>query len=166
MRFVLLANILLLVLSPVKAYAGLEQVYVAKVMVDDKAIVVRKSGKTYLIEKGNGCDSLYRYEGRNVVIVSYGVSLSVGSSLRIPGSDEECRIWSSEEIGACKAGHWILNILGDGEVVVLEDRSFWRVAPVDAEYTSRWFLREQVFICGNAMINTSSGEKVRVKRFR
>lgn len=81
------------------ARAGTEAVFVKKAM-DDTAILVRANGDTYLIEKGVGCLSLRRYEGKRVYISSPGLFLGVGSSLLIPDADQQCRIWNSELIGA------------------------------------------------------------------
>lgn len=80
-------------------YAGVEEVYVAKVMSnDDNAIIVRKNGEAYLIEKGIGCFSFWQYEGKKVLIVSPGLFLGIGSKLLIPENDQECRIWDSKEL--------------------------------------------------------------------
>lgn len=74
-----------------------EYVFVQKVM-DDKAVIVRSTGATYVIEKGVGCLSLWRYEGKRVIIGSPGLFLGVGSRLLIPDLGQECRIWDSKEI--------------------------------------------------------------------
>lgn len=82
------------------AHARVEEVYVAKVLDDDdKTIIVRRSGEAYLIEKGTGCLSLWRYEGKVVLIISPGIFLGVGSKLLIPQANQECRIWDSESLG-------------------------------------------------------------------
>jgi hypothetical protein len=81
------------------AHAGMESVVVKKAM-DDKAIIVRASGEMYLIEKGVGCLSLWRYEGKRVYINSPGLFSGVGSSLLIPDADQQCRIWNSESLGS------------------------------------------------------------------
>lgn len=75
--------------------AATASVRVTKAM-DDKAIITRRSGESYLIEKGVGCLSLWRYEGKTVLIVSPGLFLGVGSKLLIPEVDQECRIWDSK----------------------------------------------------------------------
>lgn len=77
--------------------AGVEKVLVLKVM-DDTAIIRRANGESYLIEKGVGCLSLWRHEGKRVLIKSPNLFLGVGSSLIIPGRDQECRIWDSDQI--------------------------------------------------------------------
>lgn len=79
------------------AVAATETVQVTKAM-DDKAIITRRNGESYLIEKGVGCLSLWRYEGKTVLIVSPGLFLGVGSRLLIPELDQECRIWNSERL--------------------------------------------------------------------
>lgn len=94
---------LLLLLTTRPAAAGVEGVFVKKVM-DDKAIVVRSNGDTYLIEKGVGCLSLWRFEGKSVYISSPGLFLGVGSRLLIPDAGQECRIWDSERLGTTALG--------------------------------------------------------------
>jgi hypothetical protein len=74
-----------------------EYVTVQKVM-DDQAIVIRSNGATYLIENGVGCLSLWRYEGKRVVVSSPGLFLGVGSKLIIPDLGQECRIWNSKQV--------------------------------------------------------------------
>jgi hypothetical protein len=81
------------------AHAEVEAVTVRKAM-DDKAIIVTSNGGIYLIEKGVGCLSLWRYEGKRVYVNSPGLFLGVGSSLLIPDADQQCRIWNSESLGS------------------------------------------------------------------
>jgi hypothetical protein len=84
-------------LSP--AFAGAEAVYIYKVLEsDDKAIIMRRNGEAYLIEKGVGCLSLWRYEEKTALVVSSGLFAGIGSSLVIPDEDQECRIWNAEQI--------------------------------------------------------------------
>jgi 4-fold beta flower protein len=82
--------------------ASPEYVLVQKVM-DDQAVIVRSNGATFLIEKGIGCLSLWRYEGKRVVIDSPGLFLGVGSKLVIPDAEQECRIWNSKQIDSPRA---------------------------------------------------------------
>ncbi len=77
------------------AIAGTESVEVVKTW-DDNAIIGRRNGDMYLIEKGTGCMSLGRYEGRDVLVVSPGSFLGVGSALLIPEADQRCRVWNAE----------------------------------------------------------------------
>lgn len=74
-----------------------EYVVVQKVL-NDSALVVRGTGALYLIEKGVGCLSLWRYEGKKAVVYSPGQFLGVGSKLILPDQNQECRIWDSKEI--------------------------------------------------------------------
>jgi len=86
------------------AIAGAEWVFVAKVLSDDnKGIIVRANGEAYLIEKGIGCLSFWRYEGKRVLIVSPGLFLGVGSKLVLPDADQQCRIWDSKTLGQWSA---------------------------------------------------------------
>jgi len=82
------------------AYSSVEVVYIAKVMDnDDNAIIIRRNGEAYLIEKGVGCLSLWQYEGKEVLITSPGLFLGIGAHLLIPDSNQKCKIWNSEFIG-------------------------------------------------------------------
>jgi len=82
------------------AYANIEKVYVAKIMDnDDKAIIVRNNGDAYMIEKGIGCLSLWRYEGKMVLINSPSLFLGIGARLIILDSNQDCKIWDSKFIG-------------------------------------------------------------------
>jgi hypothetical protein len=76
------------------AHGFIEEVYVAETRTnDDRAVIIRSSGEIYLIEKGNGCVSLWRYEGNRVLIASPGLFLALGSKLLIPESHQHCSIW-------------------------------------------------------------------------
>lgn len=88
---------LFLLINTDNSDAASEYVTVQKVM-DDSAIIVRQNGSIYLIQKGVGCLSLWRYEGKSVVINSPGLFLGVGSTLILPDQDQKCRIWESEKI--------------------------------------------------------------------
>ncbi len=91
----------ILVLFPSKAIAAsVEAVYVSKVLdMDYKAIIVRSNGDAYLIEYGIGVLSLWRYEGRTVLIYSPGLFAGIGSKIIIPERDQEARIWDSKYLG-------------------------------------------------------------------
>ena len=81
------------------ALAGSEYVYVQKVLDnDDKGIIVRRNGEAYLIEKGIGCLSFWRYEGKIAVINSPGLFAGIGSYLVLPDDNQDCRIWDAEQI--------------------------------------------------------------------
>lgn len=92
----------LFLLSCTTAFGATEGVLVKKV-INDNAIVVRSNGDTYLIEKGVGCLSLWRYEGKTVYVSSPGLFLGVGARLLIPDADQECAIWKSDLIGSGSA---------------------------------------------------------------
>jgi hypothetical protein len=97
-------SIALLALTSSGLFGATESVRVAKVLDDDKVIIVRRNGESYLIEKGVGCLSLWRFEGKSVLITSPGLFLGVGSSLVLPDADQECRIWDSEPVGNSSHG--------------------------------------------------------------
>jgi len=167
------------------AIGGAEYVYVQKTT-DDQAIVVRRNGDAYLIEKGIGCLSLWRYEGKMVLINFPGIFLGVGSELLIPDLNQRCRIWNSEYLGTvrtpsppslpvpkrpspktgCTDRHWIQSKSDDGSIIILEDGTVWQVDIIDRIDSMLWLPIEDVIICGSTMINLSNGEKVGVIRLK
>lgn len=175
----------LLLCSPLISFADAEWVRVHKSM-DDSGIIIRGNGQAYFIEKGIGCLSFRRYEGRDVLISSPGLFLGIGSKLVIPDLDQECRIRNSEPIfdlgspasitsspnadqlvsTTCEDGHWILSIKSNGELITLEDGSIWQVDSLDTIYTGIWLPITNITVCGNTMINTDDGERVGVSKIR
>ena len=96
------------------AFAGTEAVILQKVMdTDSKAIILRKNGEQHLIEYGVGVISIWRYEGKAVIIHSPGLFLGVGSSIILPGEDQKARIWDSEQLGTSTTGHALPADQGD-----------------------------------------------------
>lgn len=92
---VLALGILLLVQAAADARGFIEEVYLAKIETnEDRAVIRRSNGETYLIEKGNGCVSLWRYEGARVLIVYPVLFLGRGSKLLIPEINQHCSIWT------------------------------------------------------------------------
>lgn len=153
---------------PVSAAAQRGEYVTVQKVTDDTAIIVRSTGATYVIEKGVGCLSLWRYEGKRVVINSPGLFLGVGSRLLIPDMDQECRIWQSDEIqgpapsqlapqasrssaSAAALSCHESSILSpvpfmgnDGEVFKLSDGSYWKV---NYEYEYLYEYYPSVTIC-------------------
>jgi len=85
---------------PTFAFAVTEYVTVVKILQnDDYGIIVRANGDAYQIEKGVGCLSFWRYEGKQVLISSPGIFLGTGSQLILPDNDQKCRIWDSKKLG-------------------------------------------------------------------
>lgn len=97
-----LSPVLVFLLSAGVSAAGVEKVTVTQVM-NDNVVITRANGESYLIEVGVGCLSLWRYEGRTVLVNSRGLFLGVGSTLVIPELGQNCRIWSSEALEASSA---------------------------------------------------------------
>lgn len=175
--------IIILMLIAQSAKAASEWVHLYKAMNDD-AIVVRKNGDAYQIEKGVGCLSLWQFEGKAILISSPGLFLGVGSELILPDSDQKCRIWDSSSLGSiegltapsqsqpsqqssgCGDGHWIQSIAGNGEIIKLEDGSIWQVDSVDTVISSIWLPISNITICGSYLINTDDGEKVSATRLK
>jgi len=81
------------------AYGGAEYVTVVKILGnDDKGIIERLNGERWLIEKGVGALSFWRFEGKKVIIYSPGIFCGVGSKVILPELDQEARIWNAEKI--------------------------------------------------------------------
>lgn len=92
-----MAACLLVLLLPVVAVAGVEEVLVVKVLTnDDFFIVERKNGERWLLEKGVGAISLWRYEGRRIVIDSPGAFGGIGSQVLLPADRQKARIWDAQ----------------------------------------------------------------------
>jgi len=96
---ILLLILTLIAIPTISSFAESEWVYVEKVLDnDDNAIIVRKNGDSYLINKGLGCISFWRYEGKRVLIFSPSLFLGTGSKLIIPEQGQKCRIWESTKL--------------------------------------------------------------------
>jgi len=171
---------------PLPAVAqGGEYVSVHKVT-DDMAIIGRSNGAIYSIEKGVGCLSLWRYEGKSVVIKSTGLFLGVGSMLLIPELNQECRIWDSKEIqgptssqlqeapsrpsGAPSARSTcyrssVMNptpFMGNnGEIFSLSDGSLWKV---NYEYEYLYEYYPSVIVCPSTGQLLVRGKTLNVER--
>ena len=81
------------------AYADVEAVYVRKVLdSSDKVIIQRRNGEVWLLEYGVGVISIWRYEGKVVLIRSPGFFAGVGSEVMLTDDNETAPIWEAEEI--------------------------------------------------------------------
>jgi hypothetical protein len=98
----LIGLLLVILLSPsATAFAGAESVILVKVMKDDnKLIIQRRNGDQWMITKGVGALSTYRYEGRMVIINSPGIFCGAGSTLLLVDDGQEARIWDAEFLGS------------------------------------------------------------------
>lgn len=65
-------------------------------------------------------------------------------------------------VNACEEGHWIQEVLGDGQIVRLEDGSMWKVDEIDTITTGLWLPVSNVILCSGRMINVDDGESVSV----
>ena len=98
-KYLLFFTISLFLLAT-QVFAATEAVLLLKVMdSDSKAIIERKNGEQYLIEYGVGVISIWRYEGKAVLIQSPGIFLGIGSSIILPNDDQKARIWDSKLLG-------------------------------------------------------------------
>lgn len=91
---------LIMVISFVEVFAGQEYVTLIKILEnDDHAIIERKSGERWHIEKGTGALSLWRFEGKQIIIDSPGIFCGVGSQVILPEMSQQARIWNAEQVG-------------------------------------------------------------------
>lgn len=67
---------------------------------------------------------------------------------------------------ACEDGHWIDEILANGQIIKLEDGSVWKVDRFDALTSSLWLPISDVVVCDDRIINIDDGETVHVRRLR
>jgi len=63
-------------------------------------IIERSNGERWLIEKGVGAISFWRFEGKKILIYSPGLFCGVGSKVILPDVGQEARIWNAEQIDA------------------------------------------------------------------
>lgn len=117
MKRVLAVSTVLLLMIP-RVYGAAEYVNVVKVLEDDdKGIIERRNGERWLIEKGVGAISFWRYEGKRVVIYSPGLFCGVGSKVILPDDKQEARIWNAEQVES--GGGVATSVESDPEVTVL-----------------------------------------------
>jgi hypothetical protein len=94
---ILFAVVMWLVGGDPEAVAATEYVTVVKVLGgDDKGIIQRRNWEKWLIEKGVGALSFWRYDGKQVLIHSPGIFCGVGSKIILPDDNQEARIWNAE----------------------------------------------------------------------
>jgi hypothetical protein len=67
---------------------------------------------------------------------------------------------------ACEDGHWIEEVLADGQILKLEDGTLWKVDPVDTITSSLWLPVSDVIVCDDKIVNVDDGETVQVRRIR
>jgi hypothetical protein len=76
-----------------------EYVLVLKLLDNDKrAVIQRSNGEYWIIDKGIGASSFWRYEGKQVIIYSPGLFCGVGSQLILPDSNQRATIWKAKEL--------------------------------------------------------------------
>jgi hypothetical protein len=81
--------------------AGTEAVTLVKVFEnDDKVIIERKNGEQWVIEKGIGTLSFWRFEGKEILIHSPGLFCGIGSKVILPDVDQQAKIWNAEMISS------------------------------------------------------------------
>jgi hypothetical protein len=133
MKHILTCLVLCLLWVP-GAQAGTEYVTLIKVLDDDdKGIIERSNGERWMIEKGVGALSFWRFEGKKILILSPGLFCGVGSKVILPDVGQEARIWDAEQIdggGATTAG---TTPPTDSELAVLALRFLGFYSPDDED---------------------------------
>ena len=69
-------------------------------------------------------------------------------------------------IAGCESGHWIQEVLSNGEIIILEDGSVWRVDSVDTIDSALWLPISDIIACDDKLINTDDNESVDAIRIR
>jgi hypothetical protein len=67
---------------------------------------------------------------------------------------------------ACEDGHWIDEVLADGQILKLEDGTLWQVDPGDTITSSLWLPVSDVIVCDDKIVNIDDGETVRIRKIR
>jgi hypothetical protein len=69
-------------------------------------------------------------------------------------------------VNGCESGHWVDSVVSDGEIVKLEDGSFWQMDSVDTVDSSLWLATEDVTACDGKLINTDDNSTVGAHRLQ
>ena len=91
----------------------------------------------------------------------------LGGKMRILGIVWLCASLSAvagTSAHACEDGHWIDEVLADGQILKLEDGSLWKVGAVDAVTSSIWLPVSNVIVCDDKIANVDDGETVHARR--
>ena len=73
---------------------------------------------------------------------------------------------NKEVSSACESGHWIEDVMSDGEIVKLEDGSLWEVSGGDEITSALWLPTDDIVVCDGKLINTDDKESVEAARIR
>jgi hypothetical protein len=94
-----LATVIAVLILTSSVQAGVEAVYVRKVLDSrDQVIVQRRNGEVWLLEYGVGVIRIWRYEGEAILVKSPGIFGGFGSEIILTDDDETALIWNAEEI--------------------------------------------------------------------
>lgn len=99
MNFLAKLLLCMLLLFPIASWAGAEYVGVVGVYQTKSMVqIVRRNGEEWLLTYGVGCLSLWKYDGKTIVIEYPGLFGGVGGSIILPEDNQTCRIWNSEQL--------------------------------------------------------------------
>jgi hypothetical protein len=104
-------------------------------------------------------------------------TLATGESLEAPGPTPEALARASVPAtlpvvphrrprlsSSCESGHWVEEVMSDGEIVKLEDGSLWRVDSADTVDSALWLPSTDIVVCDGKLINTEDKESVEAQR--
>lgn len=66
----------------------------------------------------------------------------------------------------CEGGHWIDAVLGDGQLVKLEDGTLWQVSPGEEITSALWLPTTEIVACDDKLINVEDNEIVEAMQIR
>jgi hypothetical protein len=105
-------------------------------------------------------------------------TLATGESLEAPGPTQQAIARASIPVtvpvvpqrraylssSSCESGHWVEEVMSDGEIVKLEDGSLWRVDATDTVDSALWLPSTDIVVCDGKLINTEDNESVEARR--
>jgi hypothetical protein len=123
---------------------------------ENKTVIQRRNGESYLIDYGAGLASLREYENKMALINSPGLFAGAGSIIILPNSNQSARILDARPVDDSMTpiqpdlrenpgiengngnGLRIQKVLERGRIIQLRDNSLWEVSPVDVVHTFNW----------------------------
>jgi len=66
----------------------------------------------------------------------------------------------------CEDGHWVKSVSSDGEIVILEDGSVWKIDLADRVDTALWLPTTSIVACDDKLIDTDDNEIAQATRIK
>lgn len=73
---------------------------------------------------------------------------------------------TSRRSSGCETGHWVQEVMADGEFVKLEDGSLWQISPADQVDTMLWLPTTDIIVCPGKLISVDDNESADAVRVR